>query len=190
MRRGRTAIGDGRRCPRKRRRRLVAVALAGLAAAACAGEPGEGPAEDPSGEPRAVVIPGGQAGDSAAAPDSTAVAPDSAAAADTVEDDRPALPPMPGEGAPREFRLLLVNPHEHEARVFASAGAARVALDTVPARDSTRVDVRVRSDRIVLEAEDAGGARIGSIELDLAPGRTNRWEIGPPPGPRVASARR
>lgn len=188
MRRGRTAIGE-RRGPV---RGLAIVALAGLGAAACGSPPGETATEDPAGEePSAVMVPGGPTADSAAAmPDSATSAPDSATAADTAEAERPGLPPMPGEGAPREFRMLLVNPHERDAHVFASAGASRVPLDTVPAHDSTLVDVRVRADRILLEAEDVRGVGMGSIELDLATGETNRWVIGPPPGPRVASAGR
>lgn len=163
------------------RRRAVAL-LAGALLAACGGDAGQPAADGPAtrestDDPTAVVVPDTLAADSA---------PPGREPAST--DDDPALPPMPGEGEPREFRLLLVNPHDHAARVFASAGSDRVALDTVPARDSTLVDVRVRADRILLEAEDEQGAGIGSIELDLGTGGTNRWEIGPPPGPRVASA--
>jgi len=154
----------------------LAVVL--VVAAACGGEE-----EDPS--PETVD------GDTVAGRAEAIVVPDTLAADSLASAEDPAdsaLPPMPGEGEPRAFRLLLVNPHEHAARVFASAGAARVALDTVPARDSALVDVRVRADRILLEAEDERGAGMGSIELDLAPDETNRWEIGPPPGPRVASS--
>lgn len=157
--------------------RACVAGLAALAVVACAAESGEPRAEASAGGGVPIVVP-----DTAA--DSAGVGADSA-----IVDDGPDLPPMPGEGELRDFRLLLVNPHGREARVFASAGAVRVALDTVPAGDSVRVDVRVRADRIRLEAEDAGGAAIGSLELELEPGEINRWEIGPPPGPRVAAGK-
>jgi len=152
-------------------RGAAALVLAGLTFAACGAERG---AAEP--DAKAVVVPDGTA------PDSGQVA------ADTSGSRGSGLPELPGEGAPREYRLLLVNPHDHEARVFASAGASRVALDTVPARDSIRVDIRLRADRVLLEAEDERGGGVGSIELDLSPGAPNRWEIGTPPGPRVTRA--
>lgn len=163
--------------PRGTLGRAARAALLVLGAGGCGGESGDSPPERASGdETGAIVVPDTSAADSAGT------------AEDTEGPEDSILPPMPGEGDPREFRLLLVNLHDHPARVFASAGSARVALDTVPARDSALVDVRVRADRILLEAEDERGVGIGSIELDLLAGETNRWEIGPSPGPRVASA--
>lgn len=171
-------------------RRRSAAMFTVLGLAACGGGR-DAPSAEPAGESPAIAVPDTLSDVSAgveedsAAPGDSATPGDSAPAHDSAAEDA-GPPPMPGEGAPREFRLLLVNPHDHPARVFASAGAARVALDTVAAGDSTRVDVRVRADRILLEAEDETGAGLGSVELELVPDDINRWEIGPPPGPRVA----
>lgn len=90
------------------------------------------------------------------------------------------VPTLAGEGEPRLYRVLLINASDHEALVFATAGAARVALDTVPGRDSLQVDIRVRADRVDLEAEDASGRSLKRETLDLAEGSVTRWVIGPP----------
>jgi hypothetical protein len=68
--------------------------------------------------------------------------------------------------------------------VYASAGAGRVTLDTVPGRDSVRVNVQVRARSLSLDAEDADGRTIGSTILELAPASSNRWEIVGPGGVR------
>lgn len=84
---------------------------------------------------------------------------------------------LPGEGPPRVYRLLLVNPLDVPAHVSASAGADRVAVDTVPARDSVSVDIRVRSDVVLLEARDAGGILLHGERAALERDRANRWVI-------------
>lgn len=89
----------------------------------------------------------------------------------------PPLPTLAGEGEVREYQLLLVNRLEGRAHVFASAGAGRVVLDTVPGSDSVFVDIRVRADEVLLEAEDDAGHVVSSITLDLVRADINRWEI-------------
>jgi len=84
---------------------------------------------------------------------------------------------MAGEGEVREYRILLVNRLERPARVFASARAGRVVLDTVPASDSTFVDIQVRADEVLLEAEDDAGHVVNSASIELARAALNRWEI-------------
>ncbi len=98
----------------------------------------------------------------------------------------PSVPTLPGEGEPRRYRLLLLNRTDTEVYAFASAGAAQVVLDTVPAADSVRVDVRVRAGRVNLEARDAGGRLIVSGVIELVVGVVNRWEIRVPPNGPVA----
>lgn len=97
-------------------------------------------------------------------------------------------PPWEEEAPPPEgrYRLLLVNPGATAAVVRGNAGAATVTLDTVPARDSTRVDVRLRGDRLRLEAVGERGGVLGDLEVPLladpaAADSVIRWEIGPPP---------
>ncbi len=110
----------------------------------------------------------------------------------------PVVPVLPGEGPPRDYRLLLVNTSDAEVRVFAQAAATRVVLDTVPPRDSTRVDIRVRAEEVSLEAEDPSGVLLVREVLVLSADTLNRWEIsqGPPnaaidpsPGPLVRQIR-
>ncbi len=102
-------------------------------------------------------------------------------------DDDPA-PLLPGEGEPREYSLLLVNRLERDVHVFASAGAARVVLDTVPRSDSVYVDIRLRSDQVHLEAEDGAGQVLSSTSIDLVGARINRWEMVPRLRDRVTLA--
>lgn len=92
---------------------------------------------------------------------------------------------LPGEGPSRRYRLLLINPLDVPAFVFVAAGAEGVALDTVPPRDSARVDVRVRADMVVLEARDASGVLLDRAHSRMEAGRLNRWEIALAPGGRV-----
>ena len=101
-------------------------------------------------------------------------------AAPTVASDAGEAPGglLPGEGPPRVYRMLLVNALDVPAHVFAAAGAGRVAVDTVPAHDSVRVDIRVRADMVLLEARDAGGVLLRGEEAALVRDRTNRWVIG------------
>jgi len=100
------------------------------------------------------------------------------AAADSSATFAPPSPPLlAGEGEVRQYRLLLVNRLERPAYVFASAGAGRVALDTVPPSDSVFVDLEVRADEVLLEAEDETGSVVRSALVDLVEARLNRWEI-------------
>ena len=169
----------------RRTRRASAVLAAVLTAMVVACAPGEdasgdaAPAESPSAEGPSV--------DARPADESLA---DSAVvglppAREGVEDD--STPLLPGEGEPRGYRLLLVNRLEGDAYVFASAGAARVALDTVPRADSLFVDIRLRADQVDLEAEDRSGRVVSATSLDLVRARVNRWEMTPDTSPHVAS---
>jgi len=145
------------------RRREPIAALVLLAALAC------GRADEP---PEAATDEAALASDP--------VVRDSLAAdslAPSEPDGPPPLPTLPGEGEAREYRLRLVNLLEREALVFASAGAGRVALDTVPGTDSTLVDIRLRADRVLLEARDRSGRVLKSETLDLDGTTVNRWEI-------------
>lgn len=76
---------------------------------------------------------------------------------------------------------------EREAFVFASAGAGRVAVDTVPGSDSTLVDIRLRADHVMLEARDPSGRVVKSEEVELDRSVVNRWEIAPADASRVAA---
>ncbi len=105
--------------------------------------------------------------------DSSAVPPDSVPSGDAA-----ALAPLPGEGPAREYRILLVNPLDRDAYVFAAAGAGSVALDTVPRRDSVRVNIRVRADLVRLEARAAEGMLLAETDVALARDTLNRWVIG------------
>jgi len=113
---------------------------------------------------------------------------DQTADADNVATDSVAEPPLfepevptvTGEGEPRLFRVLLVNASDVEAHVFATAGAARVVLDTVPGQDSLHVDIRVRADRVDLEAEDGSGRLLKRETLELEADSLTRWVIGSP----------
>lgn len=101
--------------------------------------------------------------------------------------DEDPMPLLPGEGEPREFNLLLVNRLNADAFVYASAGAARVALDTVPRSDSVFVDIRLRSEQVLLEAEDRDGTVVAAIEIDLVRTQLNRWVMTAPRRDRTAS---
>ncbi len=80
----------------------------------------------------------------------------------------------------RTYRVRLVNPSDAAALVYARAGAEAVLLDTVPPRDSVRVDVEVRADRLQLEVTDVSGEGRGSGELQLHADTVVRWEVPPP----------
>ncbi|WP_420633384.1 hypothetical protein [Candidatus Palauibacter sp.] len=86
---------------------------------------------------------------------------------------------LPGEGPIREYRVLLVNPLDDDLYIFASAGAAHVALDTVPRRDSVRVDIRVRADIVRFEASDSSGVLLERADVALDREALNRWVIEP-----------
>jgi hypothetical protein len=144
-----------------RRERIAALAL--LTAFAC-GQADE-PPEEPGDEAALATDP--VAGDSLAPGGPEASEPDGP----------PPLPTLPGEGEARDYRIQLVNLLEREALVFASAGAGRVALDTVPGTDSTLVDIRLRADRVLLEARDRSGRVLKTETLDLDGTAVNRWEI-------------
>ncbi|MDX1395361.1 MAG: hypothetical protein R3195_13315 [Gemmatimonadota bacterium] len=151
---------------------IVAVMLAAITAAACA------PAGDGSSEETAR--------DTLAAREPVVAESLGLEAVPAPED----VPLLPGEGEPRAFRLLLVNRLDDEAFVFASAGAARVALDTVPRADSVFVDIRLRADHVDLEAEDGSGRVVSTTSIDLVRGQINRWEMTPDGRARVSLAPR
>lgn len=168
-----------------------------LGAAVACGSPGDGSEAGGNGGPEArephvtADAPGAAdatAPDSGGAPAGVADADrlpsgagadgsDSIAPAPSAGAGEPPFPPLPGEGEPRIYRLLLVNALESEATVYASAGARRVVLDTVPARDSVRVDIRMRADEVDLEARDPRGYALAETTLELAAAGPNRWVI-------------
>lgn len=125
-----------------------------------------------------------QRGEGSTATTDSAPAADSSAGAVLTPPGPPPLPPLPGEGELRDFRLQLVNTAPGRVVVYASAGAARVVLDTVPGRDSTLVNLRVRAERVDLVAADEAGREIAGGALELLPDLLNRWEIrgGAAPG--------
>lgn len=121
----------------------------------------------------------GTGGDVDETNDTSGPAEDAAGASDA----RPALP-LPGpEVEPelplRRYRLLLVNRAGVEAVVYASAGAGRVLLDTLAGRDSSRIDVEVRAERLRLEALDLGDETLADAEVRLDPDSLTRWEVPP-----------
>ena len=154
--------------PRRVRQRVVLLPLLVLLTAGCrAAEP---PDEDLSS-------------------DSTALAAlDSLSVVEEPFDENP-VPRLPGEGLPREYRLLLVNRADRAAHVFASAGASRGVRDTVPEADSLFVDIRLRSDHVDLEAEDDTGRVLSTTSIDLVPAGINRWELIAEGAARVAVLR-
>ena len=87
------------------------------------------------------------------------------------------FPDLDGESVIRTYELWLVNRMRTDLFVHASAGADRVMLDTVPGRDSVRVNVRVRGRKVRLDAEDPSGRTVRSATLELAPAVLSRWEI-------------
>ena len=82
----------------------------------------------------------------------------------------------------RAYPLRIVNHFSAQIVVWASAGAQRVVLDTVPARDSARIDVQVRAQRILLEVTDASGRPLLQHDLALLPDTLTRWVAEPEPG--------
>lgn len=99
-----------------------------------------------------------------------------------AEADPSPFPDLDTEKVVRIYDLWIVNRARVDLFVYASAGAGRVPLDTVPGRDSVRVNVRVRARSLSLEAEDENGRALGSTTLELAPAASNRWEIVDPGG--------
>lgn len=89
----------------------------------------------------------------------------------------------------REYPLRLVNPRPYVIVVLASADAAEVVVDTVPAADSLSVQLALETDLVRLRALDLEGNELGSGYLsfedaaetasDSIPRR--RWELPPPP---------
>lgn len=103
------------------------------------------------------------------------------AAAPEPDPNAPNLPLLLGEGPTRDFQLVLINPSDRVLSVSARAGSTEVVLDTVPAGDSTRVDIRVRADRLDLVARDASGAEVTREEVELDSDSLNRWIAEPRP---------
>ena len=102
---------------------------------------------------------------------------------DGPEIGAPASPPATPEEAPAAvplltYRLELVNRTGSPVRVFASAGAGRVALDTIAPGDSGRLKLRVAARSVRLEAMDPTGRTLAETELALHPDSLHRWEIG------------
>ncbi len=95
----------------------------------------------------------------------------------------------------RLYPLRLVNPRFYPIVVFASAGAREVLLDTVAARDSSRLNVQVATGLLRLRAVDLEGNELGVAVLSTwrddppggAEGGARRgvdslsWELPPPP---------
>lgn len=153
---------------------------------ACGGPPGEEDAGASSAEGSAAVAEAGGAETGAAggepATDTARVQGTGPAAAGSADGRETGAEEPLVEEPPRlrTYRVRLVNPSDTAALVYASAGAEAVLLDTVPPRDSVRVDVEVRAERLQLEATDASGEPRGSGELELDPDVVVRWEVPPP----------
>ena len=106
-------------------------------------------------------------------------------------DTLPAAPPQnlfrsstgeePAEVELRTYSLRIVNHFPSDVLVYASAGAGRVVLDTVPERDSVRIDVQVRAERLLLEVTDRAGQSLLVHDLALLPDTLNRWVAAPGP---------
>ena len=93
------------------------------------------------------------------------------------------------------YPLRLVNPRFYPIVVFASARAREVLLDTVAARDSSRLNVQVAAGLLRLRAVDLEGNELGvavlSTRRDDPPGGAEggarsgvdslSWELPPPP---------
>jgi len=93
------------------------------------------------------------------------------------------------------YPLRLVNPRFYPIVVFASAGAREVLVDTVAARDSSRLNVQVAAGLLRLRAVDLEGNQLGVAVLSLSrgdpPGGVEggaergvdslSWELAPPP---------
>lgn len=98
-------------------------------------------------------------------------------------------------GGARLYPLRLVNPRFYPIVVFASAGAREVLLDTVAARDSSRLNVQVAAGLLRLRAVDLEGNELGVAFLptwrDDPPGGAEggarrgvdslSWKLPPPP---------
>ncbi len=98
-------------------------------------------------------------------------------------------------GGVRLYPLRLVNPRFYPIVVFASAGAREVLLDTVAARDSSRLNVQVAAGLLRLRAVDLEGNELAVAVLSTwrgdpprgAEGGARRgvdslsWELPPPP---------
>ncbi len=98
-------------------------------------------------------------------------------------------------GGVRLYPLRLVNPRFYPIVVFASAGAREVLVDTVAARDSSRLNVQVAAGLLRLRALDLEGNELGVAVLSTwrgdprggAEGGARRgvdslsWELPPPP---------
>lgn len=78
-------------------------------------------------------------------------------------------------GGARLYPLRLVNPRFYPIVVFASAGAREVLLDTVAARDSSRLNVQVAAGLLRLRAVDLEGNELGVAFLST-------WRDDPPGG--------
>ncbi len=136
----------------------------------------------------------GRAGDRAGVTDSTGVGSgrpagvSASAVADQMDADA-------DTGGVRLYPLRLVNPRFYPIVVFASAGAREVLVDTVAARDSSRLNVQVAAGLLRLRALDLEGNELGVAVLSTwrgdprggAEGGARRgvdslsWELPPPP---------
>jgi hypothetical protein len=97
----------------------------------------------------------------------------------------------PTAGSLPSYPFRLVNPRPYVVIVLASAGAAEVVVDTVPAADSSRVDLLVETDLVRLRAVDLEGNELGSGYLSVRGASEGsepadsifplRWELPPPP---------
>lgn len=80
----------------------------------------------------------------------------------------------------RLYPLRLVNPRFYPIVVFASAGAREVLVDTVAARDSSRLNVQVAAGLLRLRALDLEGNELGVAVLSTGVDSLS-WELPPPP---------
>ncbi len=77
----------------------------------------------------------------------------------------------------RTYLLQLVNLTGEPAVVYADAGAGRVVLDTLDARDSARVNIEIRAREVRLEASDLTGRTLREARISPRADSLTRWEI-------------
>ena len=87
---------------------------------------------------------------------------------------RPLAVPEPGR--PDTYPLVVRNPHDVPLAVFADGGAGEVLLDTVAARDSSRIRLLIAADSVTLRAVGLEGVSGSEERIALDPESEVGWE--------------